>query len=274
MKKNTLIVFSLLIILNSFSQTDTTKLRKLDIKILKSNSGEYGIYNNFNEFQDNDALNKIKFKLNRVCTVQNMSKKRMEYGIYKNFKEFQGNNPSNKVKFEYSRASTVLSIPKKRMEYGIYKNIKEFQDNNPSNKAEFKFNYASTFNSMSKKRIIKFFDKKSNKYRQSDGDYWGFCTGYAVFFVYLGQSHEISIDGKYTQFIRHWESRVNGLNYAQQKTLLLNLETGEIIPLTKRNLIKLLEIEDTRLLEEFKKEKRKEKKLEDYVGKINNLYEY
>ncbi|MBQ4820975.1 hypothetical protein [Aquimarina sp. MMG016] len=186
---------------------------------------------------------------------------------------------------------------------GIYKNYDEFKTNTPS----IPFSYEINSKKRSRIRLgsiekttyyrIKIDRKKSKKI----GSVFGFCDGKNIYIKYLHpfsanptkflaklssktEFRKIERIGKYAYFenisIDNSTGIVAGPNFNTFERKLLDIEDGEIIRLAKQN-VKRIIADDKELLESFKNESNKKKKIKEYIkkyiqrnGSIENLNDY
>jgi hypothetical protein len=162
---------------------------------------------------------------------------------------------------------------------GIYKSLKDFQSNNPSILTDFKFgDKKGPLKYMPNTQLKKLFIyiDSNNQYIRYQEKHWGISDGKNAYILVHGKYLKVSLKGKYSIFIDITRSFSDVVSFNSfkivDKEYLLNTTNGEKILLNKRNLGKLLQIEDTSLYNEFIKDKYKKFTLNIYVDRLNKLY--
>jgi len=160
----------------------------------------------------------------------------------------------------------------KNYKKGIYMSFKEFQDNNPSIKNKILVKESNELLQVffgATTNILALYNDSTNKFKRFRKENWGACDGDNIYIRFHGNYFKVSLDGKYSYFEEYGYG--TGDNY-YDNDYVLNIITNECIRLTKKNITKLLEKEDRKLLEEFENENKKKTKLTDYVLRVNSLY--
>lgn len=166
--------------------------------------------------------------------------------------------------------SIVNIVSSKTYKKGIYLSFEEFKNNNPSVENGF------VFNSERKKLTFPF---KESKIKHSK--IWGISDGNSVYINYNG-FNKLEIIDRYCFFIDKGVKIIFGFSaipmmilpipMPYKDGLAINFNNGAIF-LLKKSTLKVLMADDKELLEAFKKEPGKKKKLVDYLVKYNSRHQ-
>jgi hypothetical protein len=160
--------------------------------------------------------------------------------------------------------STADIVHTKRYEKGIYKNFTEFKHNSPSVTEKFVFTGKNLWIP----------DQHGKNVKVKKKEVWGFSDGINVY-IRRNKYSPLLLTGRYCYFIEKGTRIMFAYSVSPfailpipvpyRDKVILNFNTGTTYLLTKRLMKQILETDDPELLKKFAAERRKGKKLEEYL---------
>ena len=150
---------------------------------------------------------------------------------------------------------------------GIYKSFIEFKYNSPSLTLPFTFDKHNVW-------MVEG-DKKSERLKKDD--YWGFSDGEKIY-IRWNRNYELLEKGRYCYFVaKEINLGVGTIGFVplivplpDTDALIINFNNGKVFEVGKGLLEGILEIDDQELLEQYRQEKQRSKKIREYIVLYND----